>query len=64
VTGSLRPIRSEPRADAPLLWQAEPGVVGRISKCDGQYCRIQIGEKIGFIEQGGLWGLDPNERLD
>jgi SH3-like domain-containing protein len=38
-------------------------VIGRISKCDGDYCRIQIDEKIGFIEQAGLWGLDPNERL-
>ncbi|WP_116091723.1 SH3 domain-containing protein [Sphingomonas crusticola] len=63
VIGSLRPIRAEPSAGAPLLWQAEPGVVGRISKCDGQYCRIQIGEKTGFIEQAALWGLDPNERL-
>ena len=63
VSGSMRPIRSAPQADAPLLWQAEPGVIGRISKCDGDYCRIQIDEKIGFIEQAGLWGLDPNERL-
>jgi SH3-like domain-containing protein len=63
VSGSTRPIRSAPQADAPLLWQAEPGVIGRISKCDGDYCRIQIDEKIGFIEQAGLWGLDPNERL-
>jgi SH3-like domain-containing protein len=63
VSGSIRPIRAEARADAPLLWQAEPGVIGRISKCDGQFCRIQIGEKIGFIEQSALWGLDPNEQL-
>ena len=63
VTDGLRPIRAEARGDAPLLWQAEPGVVGRISKCDGQFCRIQIGEKVGFVEQSGLWGLDPNERL-
>jgi SH3-like domain-containing protein len=64
VTGSgLRPIRSAPNSDGQLLWQAEPGVIGRISKCDGQYCRIQIGEKIGFVEQSGLWGLDPTERV-
>ncbi len=63
VTGSLRAIRAEPRGDAPLLWQAEPGVVGRIAKCDGQYCRIQIGEKTGFIEQAALCGVDPDERL-
>ncbi len=63
ITGGIRPIRAEARGAAPLLWQAEPGVVGRVSKCDGQYCRIQIGEKIGFIKQAGLWGLDPSERL-
>ncbi|MDB5686080.1 MAG: hypothetical protein JWR77_669 [Rhizorhabdus sp.] len=63
VTGGLRPIRAEPGAGASLLWQAEPGVVGRISKCDGQYCRMQIGEKVGFIEQAGIWGTDPAERL-
>jgi SH3-like domain-containing protein len=64
VTGDgLRPIRSAPNGDGGLLWQAEPGVIGRISKCDGQYCRIQIGEKLGFVEQSGIWGTDPNERL-
>jgi SH3-like domain-containing protein len=63
VRTSLRPIHSEPNASSPTLWQAEPGVVGRISKCDGQFCRIQIGEKIGFIEQSGVWGTDPGEQL-
>jgi len=63
VVGRYRPIVSDPSSDGRLLWQAEPGVIGRISKCDGQYCRIQIGEKIGYIEQSGLWGVDPNERI-
>lgn len=63
VSGSLRAIRSEPGGGGALLWRAEPGVVGRISKCDGSYCRIQIGEKAGFIEQAGLWGTDPNESV-
>jgi SH3-like domain-containing protein len=64
VVGSLRAIQSAPGAGAGLLWRAEPGVVGRISKCDGQYCRIQIGEKVGFIEQAGIWGTDPGERIN
>jgi SH3-like domain-containing protein len=38
-------------------------VIGRISKCDGQYCRIQIGEKAGWIEQSGIWGTDPGEHV-
>jgi len=63
VTGQYRPITSEPGPNGHLLWQAEPGVIGRISKCDGQYCRIQIGEKTGYIEQAGIWGTDPGERV-
>jgi SH3-like domain-containing protein len=63
VIGGTRPIRAEPSADAQLLWQAETGVVGRISKCDGRWCRIQIGEKTGYIEQAGLWGTDPGEQV-
>jgi SH3-like domain-containing protein len=63
VAGGLRPIRSGPSNDADLLWQAEPGVIGRISKCDGQFCRIQMGEKVGYIEQNAIWGTDPGEHI-
>jgi SH3-like domain-containing protein len=63
VVGRYRPIISDPTPEGRLLWQAEPGVIGRISKCDGQYCRIQVGEKVGYIEQSGLWGVDPSERI-
>jgi SH3-like domain-containing protein len=64
VSGGYRPIRSEPKDDARLLWQAEKGVVGRIAKCDGTWCRIEIGESKGWIQQAGLWGTDPAERLE
>lgn len=63
VTTNIQPIRAEPNATARTLWEAEPGVVGRISKCDGRFCRIQIGEKVGFIAQTGIWGTDPVEQL-
>lgn len=61
--GGLTPIRSGPSADSEMLWQAEPGVIGRISKCDGQFCRIEIGEKVGYIQESAIWGTDPNERV-
>jgi SH3-like domain-containing protein len=64
VSGGYRPVRSAPKDDAPLLWQAEAGVVGRISKCDGSWCRIEIGENKGWIQQAGLWGTDPAERIE
>lgn len=63
VTGAVRPIRDDADDSAKLLWQAEPGVVGRISRCDGRWCRIQIGEKTGYVAQSGIWGTDPGETV-
>lgn len=63
VTGRFRPILEEPRDNARLLWQAEPGVVGRISRCTDGWCRIQIGERSGYVTQSGIWGTDPDETV-
>ncbi|WP_404712517.1 SH3 domain-containing protein [Sphingomonas sp. MMS24-J13] len=63
VTGTYRPIREARDDGSRLLWQAAPGVVGRISQCDGQWCRIAIGARTGYIPQSGLWGTDPGEQL-
>ena len=64
VTGGFQPIRAQPDEGARLLWQAQAGVVGRISKCDGRWCRIQVGERIGYIPENGIWGIDAAERLE
>ena len=61
VTGGTQPIREEPSEGAQLLWQAEAGVVGRLSHCDGQWCRFRVGEREGYIAQTGVWGTDPGE---
>ena len=64
VTGGFQPIREQPDDGARLLWQAQAGVVGRITKCDGRWCRIQIGDRQGYIAETGLWGTDGGERVD
>jgi SH3-like domain-containing protein len=64
ITGTFRPIREARDEGSRMLWQAEPGVVGRIAKCDGQWCRIQIGARAGFIRQDGVWGTNPDEQVD
>lgn len=64
VVGSIRAIRDTPDPGARLLWQAEPGVVGRLSNCDGRWCKIQIGARQGYIEQSGLWGTEPGEVIE
>ncbi|WP_260482196.1 SH3 domain-containing protein [Sphingomicrobium flavum] len=49
---------------SPVRYRAEPGVVGRLSECDGSLCRISIGDKVGWIQQSALWGVDQDERFE
>jgi len=62
--GEPRDIRVKPSASAQVRYRAEPGVVGRIEKCDGSYCHIQIGTREGFIAQSDIWGTSDGETID
>lgn len=62
--GEPRPVRVSASAGAKVRYMAQPGVVGRIDKCDGRFCRFEIGSKRGFIAQADIYGLSPNEVID
>ena len=63
--GEPRPVRTGPDDDAKIRYMAEQGVVGRIDHCKGQgWCRIEIGNKEGYIRTSDLWGVADNEVVD
>ncbi len=64
VTGSLRLLRAEPAEAAAALARVEPGVIGRLEKCDGGWCRIALAPMSGWIRQQEIWGVQPGERVD
>jgi len=65
VTGAEpRPIHEAPDAGSPVRYRAEPGVVGRISDCAGEWCRFDVGGRRGFIRREHIWGTDPGETVD
>ena len=37
------------------------GVIGRILRCDGNWCRLRVGDYEGWIQQAVLWGVYPGE---
>ena len=53
----------QPMTGSALKWRAAPGVVGRISQCGGGWCRLDVHGRAAFVEQAGLWGVDPGETL-
>ena len=62
--GEPRPIRSDPNEGARVRYLAEPGVVGRVDKCGGGWCRIEIGKRKGFVRTGDIWGVRADEVID
>lgn len=47
-----------------VVARVEPGVIGTLDECDGDWCRFKISQVDGWIKQSELWGAYPGEKLD
>lgn len=57
VTGEgLAALRAGPDDSAKLRWNAEPGVVGRLAKCEYGWCKIDVAGRVGWVRADRLWG--------
>lgn len=56
VTGGVRVLRERPSADAPVLWRAEAGVVGKLSDCARGWCRLDVLGRMGYVETDHIYG--------
>lgn len=63
VMGSNADLLQAPRFNAPLLWRAAPGVVGRISRCARGWCWFDVRGRAGYVEANRIWGVDKDELL-
>jgi SH3-like domain-containing protein len=64
VAGQIRGLRSEPKESAELLARLEPGVIGRLERCAGEWCRATVGGYQGWLKRKELWGVSPAEEFD
>lgn len=62
--GDPRPVRVRPDDAARISYGVEHGVVGRISKCSNGWCRIDIGNRRGYLRMSDIWGINDREVLD
>ena len=58
-----RPMHERPDEASPVRFRAEPGVVGRLSRCSGGWCHFEAGGRGGFIRTGHIWGVEANETI-
>lgn len=52
----LAEMRDGPSSSAQLKWELEPGVVGRLGKCEAGWCEFDVGGRAGFVPEARLWG--------
>ena len=58
------PLRSRSSAGSPVAAQLEPGVLGSVLSCDGEWCHISVDPVSGWVEQEHLWGVYRGERIE
>lgn len=59
VTGTVRPMHVDANGASGIAYRAEPGVVGRLGECRGDWCRFDVDGRSGWIAAGHIWGDGP-----
>ena len=54
-------LLAEPDRDARTLAILEPGVIGVIKSCNGDWCQMTFDGHTGWISQSLVWGAYPGE---
>lgn len=62
--GEPRAIHEKRTSDSRVAYLAEPGVVGKIAQCDGDWCKFAVGTRSGWIAEGDIYGVAAKEQLD
>ena len=63
VTGGTRALKSSNREDSETVAMAEPGVIGRLSECRGDWCRVELAGTKGWLKRSEFWGVYPDEAV-
>ena len=58
------PMHEAPKTTANVSARVEPGVLGRIERCDGSWCLMAVGNIRGWMQQKALWGAYPGEVIE
>ncbi|MBM3572924.1 MAG: hypothetical protein FJX52_11310 [Alphaproteobacteria bacterium] len=63
IMGEVRTLRRSDSAEAPAVARLEPGVIGSLQQCRGDWCRVEAGGLRGWIKRGECWGVYPGEAV-
>lgn len=64
VTLDMAELRRSPEASAPVVAQAELGVIGRLLECQPDWCRVSLEGTRGWILKSSIWGVTEGEIVE
>ena len=56
-------LLAEARNEARAVAKLEPGVIGTLRLCNGEWCQMEVAGHRGWINQAQLWGAYPGETI-
>jgi SH3-like domain-containing protein len=56
-------LLAEPEKDASSVALLEPGVIGKINQCNGDWCEMTFDGHTGWVSQSLVWGAYPGETI-
>ena len=56
--GTLEPLHVTTSETSAIRAYVEPGVVARLDRCDGAWCRVTVGGRDGWARRAALWGAE------
>jgi SH3-like domain-containing protein len=63
IADAIAALRRTPADDARVVLRAEPGVIGELLDCDGEWCHVDIEGRRGWLQRQAFWGALPGEAL-
>ncbi len=57
-------LQRDPEDESKTLALVEPGAIGRVHVCNGDWCEMTFEGHKGWIKQALIWGVYPGETYD
>ncbi len=64
VMSEQRTIRRDPTTDAGVVARVQPGVIGALTKCKGEWCQVDMKGYKGWLKRSDVWGVYSNEQFE
>jgi len=63
VIETRRTLYKTPDTTARAVAQLDPGVIGQLVECNGDWCRLEVKGYEGWLKRSEIWGVSPTENF-